>query len=319
MTDRTQHHDNTTKPNTPPHPTEGNNDDTNTWQQTTTNTPHPTPPASTTLMNCTPPATEPTPPPCHGPTPMDTTMHPDATPPSTLQTPAPTNNSPHQTEQQSNTGQHHPDQKSKNTPEPHNVTMEETTNPTDNHTTPMELDPHDSEDDTDTGTEHKNDNTFDDLSDPENSSGNDSDTETQTKESKYKLQGPTRVQRKIYARERRTRNNARRTAAKNGDASPLQPHHKSYRIQIKFCTINKQEKHAANAMQHVSEFIKHWNMIDEDAELTNIKGDNIRWSYKKGTHPAKPPTGDKLHPRLLQQGLHREHHPQHDNRTHVHH
>jgi hypothetical protein len=152
----------------------------------------------------------------------------------------------------------------------------------------MDLDPRDSEDDTDTGTDHKNQNTIDDLSDPEHSSDNDSDTEKQTKESKYKLQGPTRVQHKIDARERRTRNNARRTAAKNGDASPPQPHNKSYRIQIKFGTINKQEKHTVNAMHHVSEFIKNWNMIDEDAELANIKGDNLRWSYKKGTHPANP-------------------------------
>jgi hypothetical protein len=166
--------------------------------------------------------------------------------------------------------------------------MEETTNPPNNHTTPMELDQNDSKDDADHGTEHKNDNVEEDLSDPEHTSGNDSDTEKKDNENGYKLQNPTRVKRKIDARERRTRNNVRRTAARNGDASPPQPHHKSYCIQIKFSTIVKQEKHTVNAMQQVSEFVRHWNMIDDTAELVNIKGDNKHWTYKKGTHPANP-------------------------------
>jgi hypothetical protein len=285
-TDRPQHHDTTTKPNSPPRPTEGNNNNTNTCQQTTTNAPRPTPLASTTLTNCTSPAPTPTPPPHHGPTPMDFTTHSDATPLSTQQTPTPTNTSA-QKKQESNTGPH-PNQKPNTSPDPHNVIMEDTTTPTNNPTTPMETDPHESEDDTDTGTDNKNDNTFDDLSDPEHSSGNDSDTEKPNNKTTYKLQGPARVQRKIDTRERRARNNARRSTAKNGDASPPQPNHKSYRIQIKFGTINKQEKHTVNAMHHVAEFIKHWNMIDENAELTNIKGDNPRWSYKQGTHPANP-------------------------------
>jgi hypothetical protein len=300
--DPTQHqpaqHETTTL-NTPSHSTKGNNNDTvtthpnsphglNTWQKTTTSTPSTTPLANTTLTNCTH---------THLATNTITISRPhtngDNHEPrrNSLNHPTETctnTQPPHQRQQHTNTGQHHLDQKPKQNPASHNVIMEETTNSPDNHTTPMELEQHDSEDDTDNGAEHKNENTVDDLSDPEHSSGNDSDTEKQNNENKYKLQGPTRVQRKIDARERRTRNNARRTAAKTGDASPPQPHHKSYRIQIKFGTIIKQEKHTVNAMQHVSEFVKQWNMIDEDAELVNIKGDNKQWSYKKGTHPANP-------------------------------
>jgi hypothetical protein len=72
-------------------------------------------------------------------------------------------------------------------------------------------------------------------------------------------------------------------------------------------------------MQHVSEFLKNWNMIDESAELVNIKVDNKHWTYKKGNHPANPAQVRKLPPRLLQQRLGREHSPQHNNLAQLHH
>jgi hypothetical protein len=220
---------------------------------------------------------------------METTTNLEATISTTQQTSALTTNPHHQTQQHTNESQQQLDQKAKDNSASHDAIMEETTNSPNNHTTPMELDQHDIEDYTDTVTEHKNENTVDNLSDPKHSSNNESDTDKQNNETKYKLQGPTRVQRKIDARERRTRNNARhRTAAKNGDASPLHPQHKFYRIHIKFGTIIKQEKHTVHAMQHVTEFVKQWTMINEDAELVNIKGDNLQWSYKKGTQPANP-------------------------------
>jgi hypothetical protein len=41
-------------------------------------------------------------------------------------------------------------------------------------------------------------------------------------------------------------------------------------------------------MQHVSEFLTHWSMLDEAAELTNLKGDNTHWTYKNGKQPTTP-------------------------------
>jgi hypothetical protein len=41
-------------------------------------------------------------------------------------------------------------------------------------------------------------------------------------------------------------------------------------------------------MLHVYEFLKHWNMFDESAELVNLKGDKKNWTYKRGSYPANP-------------------------------
>jgi hypothetical protein len=41
-------------------------------------------------------------------------------------------------------------------------------------------------------------------------------------------------------------------------------------------------------MQLVSEFLTHWKMLDEAAELANLKGDNKQWTYKEGKQPTTP-------------------------------
>jgi hypothetical protein len=110
--------------------------------------------------------------------------------------------------------------------------------------TPMDLDfnQNDIEDNEDQGVGSKNTNSTtseEDLSDPEDSSGDDSDN---AKNKGYKLQGPARIQRKKDTRECRNRDNTRIAAIRNGNALPPQDNPNSYRIQIKFGTIIKHQK-----------------------------------------------------------------------------
>jgi hypothetical protein len=41
-------------------------------------------------------------------------------------------------------------------------------------------------------------------------------------------------------------------------------------------------------MDHVSEFMQHWNLIDKGAELTNLHGEHNHWTYKAGKDPRTP-------------------------------
>jgi hypothetical protein len=41
-------------------------------------------------------------------------------------------------------------------------------------------------------------------------------------------------------------------------------------------------------MDHVSEFMQHWNLLDEGAELTNLHGKHRHWTYKDGKAPRTP-------------------------------
>jgi hypothetical protein len=58
-----------------------------------------------------------------------------------------------------------------------------------------------------------------------------------------------------------------------------------YRIQLKFGRVVQNEKRIVNAMDHLSEFMQHWNLIDEEAELTKLHGEHKHWTYKAGTPP----------------------------------
>jgi hypothetical protein len=106
--------------------------------------------------------------------------------------------------------------------------------------TPMELDfnlEDDRKDDEDQGigNSNKNSNTSEeDLSDPEDSSREESDDNNSNG---YKLQGPARLQRKKDTNERRSRDN--RSATRNSKATPPQESHSSYRVQIKLGTVKK--------------------------------------------------------------------------------
>jgi hypothetical protein len=85
-----------------------------------------------------------------------------------------------------------------------------------------------------------------------------------------------------------TRNKERAEKEKPGEATAPRPSMKPYRLQIKFGKLVQDENRAVNIMDHVSEFMQHWNLIDEGAELTNLHGDHKHWTYKSGKAPHNP-------------------------------
>jgi hypothetical protein len=293
-----------------PHPSDQRTDHpltTDTWQQTTTNTPQRAPhqtqssnPINTKIAGTTP---------THSPDTLDaptnitltkndkqltncTQQTPAAT--TTPQRPVPTTDPAAHPSQ--NTTQHHTETTNNTPTNPTNSNTEppnNVTTPTNQTPAPMEIEPpddSDSENDEDMGINNSTaDSTTsdDDPSDPE-SSGDDTHTPNNTT---YTRQGPARIQRKKDTRERRRLAHTRKQENKHKNQGPTTPplaHHNSYRLQIRFGAVAKDQAHTVNAMQHVTEFLSHWTMLDEAAELTNLKGDNTHWTYKNREQPTTP-------------------------------
>jgi hypothetical protein len=132
----------------------------------------------------------------------------------------------------------------------------------------------------------------DDMSAPEQDE--DSDRDGQTLGNKKTVRpGDERVKRKnatknAVRQSKATRNKERAANDKAGEAAVPRPSMNHYGLQIKFGKVMQDEKRVINVMDHVSEFIQHWNLIDEGAELTNLHGEHKHWTNKARKAPHTP-------------------------------
>jgi hypothetical protein len=151
-----------------------------------------------------------------------------------------------------------------------------------------------SDDEADRGVTSRKNEGFsdDDLSDPEQDGDSDQDMHTLGNKNAARP-GDERVRKKNNTRNaarlaKATRNKARAEKGKVGEATAPRQSTNPYRLQLKFGKVVQNDKTIVNVMDHVSEFMQHWNLIDEEAELTNLSGDHRHWTYKAGKAPRTP-------------------------------